>query len=71
MEATAPVAQTMNIQLEVSVVVRPNCWDTPMCSGTAPKAYQTKAVNPAHKVAVLKSFPMLRSIAYTPGLNFC
>ena len=61
-EATAPVAQTMKIQLDVCAVVRPNCWETPICSGTAPKAYHMNAVSPAHKDAELNSRRILPNI---------
>ena len=47
MDVMAPLNQTMNIQLDVCAVVRPICWDTAMCSGTAPKAYhKTRSSRP-------------------------
>src|SRR6185295_4246947 len=55
MEVMAPLNQTMNIQLDVCAVVRPICWDTAMCRGTAPNAYHTNAVKPAHNAGGLKS----------------
>ncbi len=55
MEATAPLVQIMNIQLEDSPEVRPSWPATAMCSGTAPKAYHTKAVSPAHNAGALIS----------------
>src|SRR5258706_12623995 len=55
MDVMAPLNQTMNIQLDVCAVVRHICWDTAMCSGTAPNPYHTNAVMPAHNAAELKS----------------
>ena len=47
MDDKAPLNQTMKIQLDVWSVVNRNCSETPICSGTAPKAYHTNAVKPA------------------------
>jgi hypothetical protein len=52
----------MKIQLDVCAVVSPNCSETPMWSGTAPKAYQTKAVIPAHMAAALRSRVMEKAL---------
>src|SRR5688572_10403592 len=64
MVATAPLNQTTKIQLDVCAVVRSSCSETPMCSGTAPNAYQTNAVNPAHAAAELKSFATRAVLTY-------
>jgi hypothetical protein len=53
--AMAPLNQTMKIQLDVCAVERLSCPDTAMWRGTAPNAYHTKAVMPAHVAAEFKS----------------
>ena len=68
MDATAPLVQMMKIQLEDWSAVRPNWLATAMCSGTAPKAYQTKAVTPAHIAAELMSRVMVPSLVNIPKI---
>lgn len=55
MDEIAPLNQTMKIQLDVCPVESPNCSETAIWSGTAPNAYHTNAVRPAHSAAELKS----------------
>ena len=55
MVETAPLNQTIKIQLNDWAGVRPSWPATEMWSSPVPKAYQTKVVNPAQIEAVLKS----------------
>ncbi len=50
-DATAPVAQMMNIQLETWARSSPNWPMTASCTGTIPTAYQRNVVTPAHAAA--------------------
>src|SRR5439155_14717130 len=63
-DATAPVAQMMNIQLETWSRSSPNWPITAICTGSMPTAYQIKVVRPAHAAGAVKS---LRSVRRRSG----
>src|SRR5205814_1310802 len=73
-DATAPVAQMTNIQLETCARSRPNWPITAICTGSMPTAYQMKVVRPAHAAAAVKSLSSVRrwrGTAPEPRMRLC
>src|SRR4051794_31208522 len=54
-DATAPDAQIMKIQLDTCAASSPNCPTAAICTGTIPTAYQINVVTPAAIAAMLAS----------------
>ena len=65
-DETAPVIQTMKIQLDVWDGSSPSWLETARWRGTAPNAYQTKAVIPAETAATFTSRGYRSSSGLTP-----
>jgi hypothetical protein len=71
MDDSAPLNQTMNIQLDVWAVDKPNCPETAIWRGTAPKAYHTKAVNPAQMAGALMSRNIFTTLWNAKQIAYC